>query len=57
MTNYEWCCQSIENMAQVIDIAKCGWTREQIIKWLQKEERNQVCECCSGDERLKDNEN
>lgn len=36
MTNFEWCCQSIENMAQVIDIAKCGWTREQIIKWLQK---------------------
>lgn len=36
MTNFEWCCQSIENMAQVIDIAKCGWTREQIIEWLQK---------------------
>lgn len=36
-TNFDYCCQSVENMAQVIDIAKCGWTKEQVIKWLQSE--------------------
>ena len=36
-TNFDICCESVENMAQVIDIAKCGWTREEIIKWLQSE--------------------
>lgn len=36
-TNFDICCESIENMAQVIDIAKCGWTKKQIIEWLQSE--------------------
>ncbi len=36
-TNFDICCESIENMAQVIDIAKCGWTKEQIIAWLHSE--------------------
>lgn len=33
-TNFDMCCKSIENMAQSIDIMKCGWTKEQIIEWL-----------------------
>ena len=36
-TNFDYCCQSIENMAQIIDIAKVGWTKNQIIEWLQSE--------------------
>lgn len=36
-TNFDYCCQSAEIMAQVIDIAKCGWTKEEIINWLQSE--------------------
>lgn len=36
-TNFDVCCESIENMAQIIDIAKVGWTKEQIIAWLQSE--------------------
>ena len=36
-TNFDMCCESIENMAQIIDIAKIGWTKEQIIEWLQSE--------------------
>ena len=36
-TNFDICCERVENMAQAIDIAKCGWTREEIIKWLQSE--------------------
>lgn len=37
-TNFDRCCESIEAMAQIIDIAKIGWTKEQIMEWLQKEE-------------------
>lgn len=37
-TNFDMCCESIEAMAQIIDIAKIGWTKEQIMEWLQKEE-------------------
>ena len=37
-TNFDRCCESVEAMAQVIDIAKIGWTKEQIMDWLQKEE-------------------
>ena len=37
-TNFDICCESMEAMAQIIDIAKIGWTKEQIIEWLQKEE-------------------
>lgn len=37
LTNYEVCCQDIETMAQVIDIAKVGWTKEQILNWLNQE--------------------
>ena len=36
-TNFDYCCQSIENMAQIIDIAKAGWTKKQIVEWLQSE--------------------
>lgn len=37
-TNFDRCCESVEAMAQIIDIAKIGWTKEQIMEWLQKEE-------------------
>ena len=37
-TNFDRCCESMEAMAQIIDIAKIGWTKEQIMEWLQKEE-------------------
>lgn len=37
-TNFDMCCESMEAMAQIIDIAKAGWTKEQIIEWLKKEE-------------------
>ena len=37
-TNFDRCCESVETMAQIIDIAKIGWTKEQIMEWLQKEE-------------------
>lgn len=36
-TNYDMCCESMEAMAQIIDIAKIGWTKEQIMEWLQSE--------------------
>lgn len=36
ITNFDMCCKSVENMAQIIDIAKIGWTKEQIIEWLNK---------------------
>lgn len=36
-TNFDRCCESIEDMAQIIEIAKIGWTKDQIIEWLQKE--------------------
>ena len=31
-TNFDMCCESVEAMAQIIDIIKCGWTKEQIFK-------------------------
>ena len=37
-TNFDLCRESMEAMAQIIDIAKIGWTKEQIMEWLQKEE-------------------
>lgn len=37
-TNFDMCCESMEAMAQIIDVAKIGWTKEQIMEWLQKEE-------------------
>lgn len=37
-TNFDRCCESMEAMAHIIDIAKIGWTKEQIMEWLQKEE-------------------
>lgn len=46
------CCESIEAMAQIIDIAKIGWTKEQIMEWLQKEEceiHEQYSEVPQGD--------
>lgn len=36
-TNFNRCCESIEAMAQIIDIAKIGWTKDQIMEWLKKE--------------------
>ena len=36
-TNFDMCCESMETMAQIIDIAKIGWTKDQIMEWLQKE--------------------
>lgn len=35
-TNFDACCESIENMAAVLDIAKIGWTKEQLVKWLKE---------------------
>jgi len=35
-TNFDVCCESPENMAGIIDIAKTGWTKEQILEWLNK---------------------
>ena len=35
-TNFDVCCESAETMAQIIDIMKCGWTREQVLEWLRK---------------------
>ena len=37
-TNFDRCRESMEAMAQIIDIAKIGWTKDQIMEWLQKEE-------------------
>ena len=37
-TNFDRCCESMEAMAQIIDIAKIGWTKDQIMEWLQKGE-------------------
>ena len=37
-TNFDMCCESMEAMAQIIDIAKIGWTKEQVMEWLEKEE-------------------
>lgn len=36
-TNFDRCCESMEAMAQIIDIAKTGWTKDQIMEWLQSE--------------------
>lgn len=35
-TNFDVCCENVETMAQMIDIMKCGWTREQVLEWLKK---------------------
>lgn len=35
-TNFDVCCENIEALAQIIDIAKTGWTKEQIVEWLKK---------------------
>lgn len=37
ITYFDCCCESIENMAQAIDIMKAGWTKEQIVEWLKQE--------------------
>lgn len=31
-TNFEKCCESIENMAQCVDVIKSRWTREEIVE-------------------------
>lgn len=33
-TNFDVCCESVQTMAQAIDIIKVGWTKQQIIEWL-----------------------
>lgn len=43
-TNFDICCESIENMAQMIDIMKCGWTKDQIKIWLQQPCTENECE-------------
>lgn len=35
-TNFDICCENAETMAQVIDVMKCGWAKEQILEWLKK---------------------
>lgn len=35
-TNFDICCESAETMAQIIDVMKCGWTKEQVLEWLKK---------------------
>lgn len=35
-THFDWCCESMENMAQSLDIVKVGWTKEQIMEWLKQ---------------------
>ena len=35
-SNYDICCDSIEKMAHIIDIMKCGWSIEEIIEWLKR---------------------
>lgn len=37
ITNFDRGCESMEAMAQIIDIVKIGWTKDQIMEWLQKE--------------------
>lgn len=34
-TNFDVCCESVETMAEIIDIMKCGWTKEQVKRWLE----------------------
>ena len=36
-TYFEYCCEDIENMAQVIDIAKIGWSKDEILEFLGRE--------------------
>lgn len=53
-TNFDICCESIENMAQMIDIMKCGWTKEQIKIWLKQpfpenEEERKISICYLSD--------
>lgn len=35
-TNFGVCCESVETMAQMIDIMQPGWTKEHIISWLKQ---------------------
>ena len=37
-TNFDVCCSSVEAMASIIDIAKVGWTKEDVKEWLKKKE-------------------
>lgn len=35
-TNFDVCCENVENMASIVDIMKCGWSKDDIIEWLNK---------------------
>lgn len=35
-TNFDLCCESVEDMASIIDIVKIGWSKDDIIEWLNK---------------------
>lgn len=53
-TNFDVCCESVETMAQIIDIMKCGWTKEQIVGWLkqpfvEKEKKEKISICYLSD--------
>ena len=53
-TNFDVCCESVEAMAQIIDIIKCGWTKEQILEWLKQpftgaEEKRKIRICYMSD--------
>lgn len=35
-TNFDVCCESMENMASIIDLTKVEWSKEKILEWLAK---------------------
>ena len=43
-TNFDACCENVKNMAAVIDAAKIGWTKEQIIEWLKQPAKEKEAE-------------
>lgn len=66
-TNFDICCENAETMAQIIDVMKCGWTKEQVLEWLKKPVTSQtlikryqcikeiIFECCDDDGRIIEN--
>lgn len=43
-TNFDICCESAESMAQIVDIMKAGWTKEEVLHFLQS-----PAECCNAE--------
>lgn len=35
-TNFDACCESVENMAAIMDIVKIGWSKRKIMDWLKQ---------------------